>query len=152
MLGEDPENIAEDNLTKAEALSKHFSQVFSDNSNASFVASPEGNLEMAPLYIEKDTVVKLLLKLNPSKSSSPDDLHPRILSALAENIAEPLSVLFNMSLNQSKCPRDWKDAIISPVFKTGSRNSVKNYRPVSLTSIVVKLLEKIIRDAVISAD
>ena len=41
MLGEDSENIAEDNLTKAEALSKLFSQVLSNNSNASFTTSPE---------------------------------------------------------------------------------------------------------------
>ena len=138
MFGEYPENMAEDNLTKAEALSKHFSQVFPDNSNASLVASPEGNLEIAPLNSGKDTV----LKLDSGKSSGPDGLHPRILSALAEKIAEPLSVLFSMPLNQSKCPRDWKDAIISPVFKTGSRNSVKNYTPASLTSIVAKVLKK----------
>nr|CAH8822191.1 unnamed protein product [Trichobilharzia regenti]CAH8832846.1 unnamed protein product [Trichobilharzia regenti]CAH8851638.1 unnamed protein product [Trichobilharzia regenti]CAH8868946.1 unnamed protein product [Trichobilharzia regenti]CAH8876533.1 unnamed protein product [Trichobilharzia regenti] len=149
MLEDDQTNMAEDNLTKAEALSKHFSQVFSDNIDTSFVNFPEGNLKMAPLYIGKDTVLKWLLRLNPGKSSGPDELHPRILTALAESIAEPLSVIFNMSLDQSKCPRDWKDAIISPVFKTGSRNLVQNYRPVSLTSIVVKLLERIIRDAII---
>lgn len=63
-------------------------------------------------------------------------------------IAEIIVILFDMPPGQSRMPRDWKDAIISLVYKAGSRDSVTNYRPVSLTNAVVKLMEKIVRMAV----
>ena len=43
-------------------------------------------------------------------------------------------------------PLEWKEANIIPLFKKGSRNKSVNYRPVSLTSVICKVLETIIRD------
>ena len=51
-----------------------------------------------------------------------------------------------MSLQEGIVPFDWKEANIIPLFKKGSRNKSVNYRPVSLTSVICKLLETIIRD------
>ncbi|KAH9584848.1 hypothetical protein MS3_00006304 [Schistosoma haematobium] len=105
---------------------------------------------MDPVVIEKGTVLRLLQHLKPDKSSGPDDIHLRIMKALSDVIAEPLTNLFDMSLGQSRLPRNWKDAIIGLVYKAGSRGLVSNYRPVSLTSAVVKPMEKIIRISVIN--
>ncbi|CAH8497334.1 unnamed protein product [Schistosoma mattheei] len=52
-----------------------------------------------------------------------------------------------MSLQQSGLPKDWKNTIISSVYKAGSRDLVDNYQPVGITSAVVKLMERIIRMA-----
>ena len=49
-----------------------------------------------------------------------------------------------MSLNRGKLPRDWKCANITPVYKNGGKEYVSNYRPISLTSLVVKTLEKLV--------
>ncbi|CAI2726681.1 unnamed protein product [Schistosoma spindalis] len=105
---------------------------------------------MDPVVIEKGTVLRLLQHIKPDKSSGRDNIHPRIMKAISDVIAEPLAILFGMSLKQCRLPRDWKDAIISPVYKAGSRDLVSNYRAVSLTSAVVKLMEKIIRISVIN--
>ena len=51
-----------------------------------------------------------------------------------------------MSLEERILPSEWKEANITPLFKEGSRNNPENYRPVSLTSVVCKLLETLIRD------
>ena len=51
-----------------------------------------------------------------------------------------------MSLQEGIVPFEWKEANIIPLFKKGSRNKSVNYRPVSLTSVICKLLETIIRD------
>ena len=51
-----------------------------------------------------------------------------------------------MSLQDGIVPFEWKEANIIPFFKKGSRNKSVNYRPVSLTSVICKLLESIIRD------
>ena len=58
----------------------------------------------------------------------------------------PLAHLFNMSLQEGIVPFEWKEANIIPLFKKGSTNKSVNYRPVSLTSVICKLLETIIRD------
>ena len=63
-----------------------------------------------------------------------------------EQISKPLAHVFNMSLREGIVPLEWKEANIIPLFKKGSRNKSVNYRPVSLTSVICKLLESIIRD------
>ena len=54
--------------------------------------------------------------------------------------------MLNLSLEDGMVPLEWKEANISPLFKKGSRNKSENYRPVSLTSVIWKLLETLIRD------
>ena len=59
-------------------------------------------------------------------------------------------ILFTKSLSEGKLPSDWKDANVVTLFKKGDRSETKNYRPVSLTSIVCKILESIIRNEIIA--
>ena len=54
--------------------------------------------------------------------------------------------MFNVSLEEGIVRSEWKEANITPVFKKGSRNKPENYRLVSLTSVVCKLIETLIRD------
>ena len=53
-------------------------------------------------------------------------------------------------MSTANVPASWKSAIVVPIFKKGCRNSVKNYRPISLTSIACKLMESVIKDAVLA--
>ena len=62
---------------------------------------------------------------------------------------KPLTKLFNLSLQTSIVPQDWRDANVFPLFKKGSRAKAENYRPVSLTSIIGKLCESIIKDSIV---
>ena len=68
------------------------------------------------------------------------------LGETATSISLPLSVLFNESLRVGETPDDWRKANITPIFKKGSRNDPANYRPVSLTSQVCKVLESIVKE------
>jgi hypothetical protein len=76
-------------------------------------------------------------------------IHPTLVKELAEQIAVPLSVIFNKSLQEGVVPPDWKLANVSPIFKKGNRTSASNYRPISLTSIICRLMESILRDAIV---
>ena len=93
-------------------------------------------------------VDKKLSRLNPNKSTGPDGASPRILKELHTEIAEPLYNIFRKSIDQGKLPRGWKIGHVSPIFKKGDRHQAKNYRPVSLTSVVCKIMESIIRDKI----
>ena len=58
-----------------------------------------------------------------------------------KNIAHPLQLLYKASLNTGKLPVDLKQANITPIQKGGSRNLLKNYCPIALTSHLIKILE-----------
>ena len=59
---------------------------------------------------------------------------------------KPLKINFYKSLSTGELPREWREANITPIFKKGSRVRKSNYRPISLTSVVCKLIESIVRD------
>ena len=81
----------------------------------------------------------------PDNSLGPDSLHPRLLFEIKESIAEPLSIIFNQSLALKTIRKEWKNAQISAIFKKGNKSQATNYIPVSLTSVVCKIMEKLIR-------
>ena len=124
-----------------------------------FTTEPDGPLPSPPKYdvkapmesttVSSTDVLKRLLKLDANKSPGPDNIHPRLLKETAEVIAEPLTRIFQTSLISRELPADWKVANITPVFKKGDRTKSENYRPISLTSAVVKILECIVNDSIL---
>ena len=87
--------------------------------------------------------------LNVSKSPGPDAVHPHLLKNCADLLAFPLMCIFQKSFQNSSVPDDWKSAIVSPLFKKGSKLDPGNYRPVSLTCVPCKIMEAIIRDYIL---
>ncbi|UYV81433.1 hypothetical protein LAZ67_20001180, partial [Cordylochernes scorpioides] len=80
-----------------------------------------------------------------NKTPGPDGIHGQIISNLGKNGKEKLLDIFNNSWKTGKLPQDWKTATIIPIKKLDkSVDDPKNYRPISLTSICCKLMEKII--------
>ena len=59
-------------------------------------------------------------------------------------IVLPLKLLFDISIKTSLIPFEWKRALVCPIHKSGPKSVVSNFRPISLLSLVAKLLEKII--------
>ncbi len=75
-----------------------------------------------------------------------DGIPPKFLLEIVEQISMPLPTVFNLSLEEGIVPLEWKEANIIPLFKKGSRNKSENYRPMSLTTVICKLLERLIKD------
>uniref|UniRef100_A0A8B9I2Q1 Reverse transcriptase domain-containing protein n=1 Tax=Anser brachyrhynchus TaxID=132585 RepID=A0A8B9I2Q1_9AVES len=86
----------------------------------------------------------LLRSLDMRKSMGLDGIHPRVLRELAEELAEPLSIIYRQSWLSGEVPVDWRLANVMPIYKKGRRADPGNYRPVSLTSVPGKLMEQII--------
>ena len=92
--------------------------------------------ELSPITINLSWLTKALLALNPHKAPGPDAISPRVLQATASSLAPPLLRVMNSLLANGTLPVDWKLSQITPVFKSGKRSDIKNYRPVALTSII----------------
>ena len=138
-------------IEKAEVLNSFFQSVFT--------IEPEGELPDPPEYIFAselndfditiEQVKKLLKSLHTGKASGPDGINPLFLANTAESIALPIFLIFKKSLSEGKIPNEWRQANVSPIFKKGNQSAPNNYRPVSFTCILCKLLEKIVRKKII---
>ena len=93
-------------------------------------------------------MLKRLLRLREGKSPGVDEMSSRLLKAVCHEITVPVTLLFNLSMSECKVPNDWKLANVTPIYKQGSRNSPENYRPISLTCHLSKIMESIVRDVI----
>ena len=89
-------------------------------------------------------VIKLLKGLNSSKALGPDELHPRVLKKLANELVPVFANLFQQSFDMGEISIEWLLANICPLFKKRDRALACNYRPVSLICVPCKLLEHIV--------
>ena len=134
-----------DNKSKAEILLNQFSSVFTRAiSQVMPVVSRRVTNSLQELVISPQGVEKLLRNIQASKASGPDSLPNLVLKECAHELAPAVAHIFQKSLDSSILPDDWTNANIAPVFKKGDRHAPENYRPVSLTSVLSKVLEHII--------
>ena len=128
---------------------EYFSSVFTvepDSDNLPEFKQRDFTEELSDINITTELVTKKLKKLKIDKSPGPDYIHPRVINEIATSIAYPITDIYQTSLRNMKLPDEWKVANVSAIFKKGSKSTPKNYRPVSLTSIICKTMEGIIRD------
>ena len=95
-------------------------------------------------------VAKVLRYLNVNKACGPDGVSPQLLKECLMELAPSLTRPFNYSLSRGTLLIDWKTANVVPIFKSGEQTAVDNYRPVSLTSLVVKSLEHLTHNHIMS--
>ena len=104
---------------------------------------------LTDIDVSKEDVKNVLNSLDISKSPGPDNFHPGILKELSNELSEPLFLLLSKSLIDEVLPKIWKDAHVTPVYEKGEKSSPGNYRPISLTSVICKTPEKLIRNAIV---
>ena len=153
------------NLENAEKLNHFFQSVFTAEDDAQelimndayecifdetiaepFDFQPKNILHpLQEITTSEEEVYTLLKNLDENKSALPGCIHPRILKEAAEELAKPITYIYNCSLRQGKVPDQWKTSTITPIHKNGDRHKESNYRPISITSVLCRTLEKIIR-------
>ena len=143
-------------LSSASDKAKLFAENFSLNSNLddSGVSLPvfpsRTNLKLHNISITPKMVRKVVMNLDLSKASGPDCIPVVVLKNCEPELSYILAELFNKCLKESCFPDCWKVSSVVPVFKNvGDRSTAKNYRPVSLLSVVSKVFEKLVNNRIV---
>jgi hypothetical protein len=97
----------------------------------------------ANIQISTDELLKIVKKLKPKTSNDMNGVSTSLIKKCIHNISDPLRHIFNLSFSTGTVPRQFKIAKVIPVFKSGDKNSVDNYRPISLLCSFSKILEKV---------
>lgn len=92
-------------------------------------------------------VRKVLSKLHIDKATGPDSIPARVLRQAAPELAKPFARLFQLLLDKHYMPKQWKVAHVIPCYKKKDKHDPNNYRPVSLLSIISKVMEALINKA-----
>ena len=129
----------------AKVLHEYFCSVFTTEDTSSLpvpFTKFEGSKSehLGQLFANPEMIANTIKKMKDNKSPGVDGIPPKLLKEIVEQIRTPLAKLFNLSL-EGIVTSKWKEANITPLFEKGSRNKPENYRQVSLTSVVCKLLE-----------
>ena len=153
LLKEDGTKTSNDAEKSAE-LNKFFCSVFTSEDTSNMPHMPDKipeSLHINSAEISTEDMKNILKSLNPDKSPGTDEIHPRLLKECADSLALPLKILFDQTIATGQLPTEWKRAEIRPIYKKkGSKQDPSNYRPISLTSVVCKVFEKIIKNRLCS--
>ena len=151
MLFDERNNICTDSQQIANILQNQFRSVFScpedvDMSAADFalptIMKP---FEDADLSFSEEDVVSAIDDMKADVAPGPDGIPAVLLKSCKNALARPIHLLWTRSFDSGLVPTFYKNSIICPLYKKGSHATASNYRPVSLTSHVIKIFERIIR-------
>ena len=131
---------------QAETMSNFFKSVFTCSDGDPPTKEPvHGNRTLNVIEVTEERVKSLIDGMRENSAPGPDGIPPIVLKILRDEVAFPLAILFKKSLEDGRIPDEWRDAHVTAIHKKGSRAEPGNYRGVSLTSVVGKLLERTVK-------
>ena len=137
-LKRDDGEIVVDNKEQAEILNKYYASVFTKSKKSVPMINKRTVPELTDIAITKKDVLESLGEIRDSSASGPDGISTKLILEMKEELAKPLTILFRKSLQEARIPDEWRDAVITHIYKKGRKTETGNYRPVSLTSVFGK--------------
>ena len=131
---------------KAHILASHYNSVFTvDNGNYPECQQYMPMNSFCTLNVTDENVLAAIRSMNPNGSPGQDNIYPQFIKSMSCYLILPLKLLFQKSIDSAVIPDDWRKGIIIPIYKNNNEpTDAASYRPICLTSVVCKLLERII--------
>ena len=148
IVSDDGELLTE-NSKKAEHFNKTFQSVFTQDNAIPMNLHPKTQAVFNNIHISSDKITMALHNIAPKTSATPDGIPPLVLKKIGFTILDFLTKFFQLSLSSGCLPKQWKTANIIPIHKKSSKDKAGNYRPISMTSSICRLLESIIKNDVL---
>ena len=99
--------------------------------------------------VDESKIEKILQKLSASKAKDVYSINTAFIKQHSAIIIKPLTRLVNLSITSSQFPDLWKKSVVTPIFKSGDKNQVSNYRPISILPALSKVLEKVVTEQLV---
>ena len=100
---------------------------------------------LTDIIISEDDIKRVIKEIRDGAAAGPDGVPALLLKKTAETMSKPLAIMLRKSVDNGEIYEEHKLAYITPIFKNGSRMEAGNYRPVSLTSHIIKIYERVIK-------
>ena len=144
-------SVTQTDTESAQEFNRFFCSVFTSENFVSFpFVESRCPLAVEEIVFSEDLVSEEIESLPCRASPGPDSISNRFLLQCVDVLAKPLAILFAKSFSSGQLPEDWKSAVVSPIHKAGTRLLADNFRPVSLTSSVCKLMERFVRKSIVA--
>lgn len=147
--------LISDSAGMASLLNKYFASVFNKDQvmmNQLCVSSSQcGDTAVLDVIVFDEIKISAVIKkLQDNKTPGVDELNSTFIKRSMEGLLQPLVIIFNDSMTSGVIPEVWKLANVTPLFKKGKKCEAGNYRPVSLTSQICKIMERVIKDELVA--
>ena len=107
-----------------------------------FFSNTNSVLDTIPM--NQKLIIDIIKSINVKKAHGPDNISGRMIQLCGDNLALPLNIIFKNIINTGVFPLLWKSANVTPTHKKESKQTIKNYRPISLIPIFAKIFEKLL--------
>ena len=133
------------------AFANHFSSCYTDMKydNISPLTAKTSS-SFGKIIFYKEDIMRIISFIKCSNSQSPDGIHTNFYKQSKLDISIFLMKLYNLSIETSTYPKEWRISYVHPKHKIGSRQNVKNYRPINVTAIASRIMERIIKKQLLS--
>ena len=139
-----PPSVACVSVTLADELNAFYAR-FETKDSSSYSIETSYSIEGNLFFVSEDDVINVFKKAKSRKAAGPDGISGRLLKSCAHELAPVFTQIFNASLAMGVVPSCFKQSIIVPVPKGKSPSCLNDYRPVALTSTVMKCFEKLVK-------
>ena len=146
-------DLEDDPKKMADILQDQYSSVFSDPSSTK-KKCPKLNLNVnetiCDINITTEKVIKAIDEIAIDSACGEEDIPAIVLKNCKHNLSYPILLIWQESFNRGYIAKQYKNQIITPVHKKSSKAEPANYRPIALTSHIIKIFERIIRDQLVA--
>ena len=140
------QGLLTENKAKAEILNEVFSSNFTIDNNVLPAVKPHTSSTFTSVKFAASEIENVLASFKNSHAVGPDGFSAAFYKEFSYELSKPLFKILDTSMKTGQLPSSWKKGVVTPIYKKGNAADPKNYRPISLTCVPCRVLERIIRD------